>query len=622
MCGIAGYYSHRNIFSKDDLEKMTSSLVHRGPDAFGYFTDEVVGLGNRRLSILDLSANGNQPMHSHNNRYVISYNGEIYNFPDVANELKLLNPNANINFNSSSDTEVILEAFAYWGLDFVEKLNGMFAIALYDKQEQEIYLIRDRLGIKPVYYYWNGQDFAFASELKALNQLKNIPKVINHDAVYYFLNVGFIPAPFSIYSDIKKLLPGTILHVSKNKINHHRYWNPKKQIKENVIDTEKKAMVEMSDLLASSIQYQMKSDVPFGVFLSGGTDSSLITAQAVNLSTVKLNTFSIGFKESRYNEATYARTIANYLRTNHYEFIVSYNDAIELIDKMMVAYDEPYADSSAIPTMLVSKLARKYVTVALSGDGGDELFLGYGAYKWAKRLSNPISNFLRHEISGSLSKFGNKYKRAAKLFEYNDEHDINSHILSQEQYFFSQKELDKLLLKPFKNKIGNIFDISHWSYKRVLNEMEKQALFDLNYYLPDDLLVKVDRATMQYSLEARVPYLDHRIVEFALNLSPNLKCRNGTTKYLLKEILYQYVPEKLLNRPKQGFAIPLNIWLRKELKYLIDDYLSESIIKKHGIVDYAIVNQLKQNFFSGTDYVYNRLWLLIVLHKWFEKNSH
>lgn len=621
MCGIAGYYSHKNIFSKEDLEKMTNALAHRGPDSYGYFTDEVAGLGHRRLSILDLSANGNQPMHSHNNRYVISFNGEIYNYREISNELKLLKPNANINFNSSSDTEVILEAFSYWGTNFVEKLNGMFAIAIYDKQEQELYIYRDRIGIKPLYYYWNGSDFAFASELKSLAGLKNISKTINQDAVYYFLNVGFIPAPMSIYNQIRKLKPGTVLHISKNKINHHYYWNPKAQIKENVIDTEKKALVKVSDLLTSSIQYQMKSDVPFGVFLSGGTDSSLITAQAVNQSTVKLNTFSIGFKESKYNEAIYARTIANYLKTNHYEFIVSYKDAIELIDEMMGVYDEPYADSSAIPTMLVSKLARKYVTVVLSGDGGDELFFGYGSYHWAQRLNNPTTQFFRHQILAALSIFGNKYKRAAKLFDYVDEHDINSHILSQEQYFFSQKELNELLTNPFKKIIGNVFDISHWSYTRTLNEMEKQAVFDLNYYLPDDLLVKVDRASMRYSLEARVPYLDHRLVEFALNLSPKLKYKNGTTKYILKEILYQYIPEKLLKRPKQGFAIPLEEWLKNELRYLIEENLSKTVVEKFNFVKYPIVEKLKKDFFEGKNFLYNRLWVLIVLHKWLKEST-
>jgi asparagine synthase (glutamine-hydrolysing) len=347
----------------------------------------------------------------------------------------------------------------------------------------------------------------------------------------------------------------------------------------------------------------------------------------VNLSGgVKVNTFSIGFEENRYNESVYAKAIANYLGTNHHEFIVSDKDAIGLIDTLMETYSEPFADSSAIPTMMVSKLARQHVTVTLSGEGGDELFLGYGAYQWAKRLNNPIVKSFRHQIA-SILKTQKKFQRHAAYFEYPSQNLQYSHIHSQEQYLFSIPELNQLMTTEFKSMSANInttlldeFGEEITNISHPINSMEKQALFDLNYYLECDLLNKVDLASMRYSLETRVPYLDHRIIEFALNLSPHLKYKNGTTKYLLKEILYQYIPEKFFDRPKQGFAIPLEKWLRNDLYFLIEENLSKEVITKYDIVNYPIVAQLKKEFLAGKDFYYNRLWSLIILHKWLKKN--
>ncbi len=625
MCGITGYYSTNNVFSEAELHAMTNAIAHRGPDAFGYFTDEVIGLGHRRLSIIDLSDNANQPMHSADNRYVIVYNGEIYNFREIAVELK---QKFKTNFKTSSDTEVILEAYVKYGTEFVQKLNGMFAIAIYDKEKKELFVCRDRIGIKPFYYFWDGENFAFASELKALTKLSYVPLEINRNGVYQFLHLGFVPAPQSIYQSIKKLDSGTWLKISKNNLESHKYWTINQQVTEKIITKEKEAIVKLSDLLMSSVQYQIKSDVPFGVFLSGGIDSSLVTANAVNLSGVKVNTFSIGFEENRYNESIYAKAIANHLGTNHNEFIVSYKDAIDLIDTIFDAYDEPFADSSSIPTMLVSKLAKKHVTVALSGEGGDELFMGYGSYQWARRLNQPFIKTLRRPIGKILAKSNSRFQRHARYFDYPGENLKYSHILSQELYYFSLEELTNLMSEDFKNYSGsnniellNNFGVEINHLGRDLTSMEKQAIFDLHFYLQDDLLTKVDRASMHFSLETRVPYLDHRIIELALNLSPNLKYKDGTAKYLLKEILYQYVPKKFFDRPKQGFAIPLEEWLKKELKFLIDDYLSEKIIKQFNFVDYNYVKQLKDDFIKNNkSYLYNRLWLLIVLHKWLVKN--
>jgi asparagine synthase (glutamine-hydrolysing) len=636
MCGIAGFYTKDQIFNEDDLVRMTDCMSHRGPDAKGYFYKGNIGLGHRRLSIIDLSERANQPMVSHNKKYIMVYNGEVYNYSEIGALLKSSSiQNSTINFNTASDTEIVLEAFARHGNTFIHQLNGMFAFAIYDKELEELHLFRDRMGIKPLFYYWDGKNFSFASEMKSLLKL-NIPRIINKRAIRDFLHLGYIPSPHTIYEDIFKMNSGSMMKVSKDGLEIQKYWNLQNKILNNVVTNKSMAMVKLSDLIISSVQYQLKSDVPFGVFLSGGIDSSLITAQAVELSSVKVNTFSIGFEENTHNESQYAKSVAKYLGTDHHEFIVSYNDAINLIEDVFSIYDEPFADSSAFPTLLVSKLARQHVTVTLSGEGGDELFFGYGAYIWANRLNNPLINTFRNPICNILSKMSNRYKRAGKMFDYNNSTNLMSHIFSQEQYMFTENELNNLLTKDFPNSFMNeiVFNKNFLSNyegygtlnenfvgERILNDMESQALFDLTYYLQDDLLTKVDRASMKYSIETRVPFLDHRVVEFALNLAPELKYKNGTTKYILKEILYQYIPKKYFDRPKQGFSIPLASWLKNHLRYLIDQYLNEEIIMKYNIVQYKIVRKMKEDFFNGTDYLYNRLWLLIVLHKWLEMND-
>ena len=361
----------------------------------------------------------------------------------------------------------------------------------------------------------------------------------------------------------------------------------------------------------------MISDVPFGTFLSGGIDSSLVTAIAQHNSDTPVNTFSIGFTDSKYNESAYARSIAGYLGTHHHEFTVTEQDAMDLIDKMISAYDEPFADSSAIPTMLVSALARKHVTMTLSGDGGDELFFGYGSYLWARRMSNPLIRAFRKPIYGLLSSLkDNRFKRAAQHFNYRDYAEIHQHIFSQEIYYFSPQEIEGILIDSLPGFTQELFQKD---VKRKLNPMESQALFDIRYYLKDDLLAKVDRATMQYSLETRVPLLDYRIVEFALNLDPSLKYRSGTSKYLLRKILFDYVPEKFFNRPKWGFSIPLDRWLHKGLYYLVEQYCSEEMCSRFNLVRHEVVSKYIKEFESGKTYYYNRIWQIIVLHKSLEK---
>lgn len=630
MCGISGFISFNNSYTETDLQKMNDLLAHRGPDAEGYFFDGFCGLGHRRLSIIDLSDSANQPMHSSNDRYVIAFNGEIYNFQEISAKLSGLTDSTPVKFKTSSDTEAILEAFSYLGVEFIHHLNGMFAIAIYDKLEKELHLFRDRVGIKPLFYYWDKEKFAFASELKSIESLLNNRLTVNKPAIAEFLHLGFIPAPSTIYNSVYKLKPGTYLKVNKQGTKEKRYWDLTEKITPQIISTKEEALVKLSDLLMSSVQYQLRSDVPYGVFLSGGIDSSLVTAQAANLSNVQISTFSIGFEENRFNESKYAKAVAQHFGTDHHEFIVSYKDAIELVEPGFSSYDEPNADSSIIPTMLVSKLARKHVTMTLSGEGGDELFFGYGTYQWARRLQSPIIRMIAKPASILLNQLPSRYQRISKMINTGASRDLLSHIFSQEQYYFTGNEIDQLIKEEHlqdytKNKSDGQSSDSKQKFNkpniRQLNAMERQAIFDMQYYLPDDLLTKVDRASMYYSLETRVPFLDHRVMEFALNLSPNLKYRDGISKYILKEILYQYAPKSLFDRPKQGFAIPLSKWLKKELRYLIEDYLNKNHVEKTGFVNSSVVEKLKQDFFSGQDYLFVRIWLLISLHRWAKDHS-
>jgi asparagine synthase (glutamine-hydrolysing) len=616
MCGIAGFYSLTGQINQRDLHSMTECLQHRGPDADGFFVNEsgTVGLGHRRLSIIDLSNAANQPMISSNDRYVIIFNGEVFNFLEIKKQL-------NIQPRTSSDTEIILEAFAQKGVEAVNLFNGMFAIIIYDKKEEALYFFRDRVGVKPLYYFSDGENFAFASEIKSLMLCPHVTKNIHlhKGAVSTFLYTGYIPGPYTIYDRIRQFPAGHYGVLKNGQFEIAPYWVAENKIAATVESNLGKAKQQLKELIISSVNYRMISDVPFGTFLSGGIDSSTITAVAQSISEKPVKTFTIGFKEDSYDESIYARKIARYLKTEHHEFIVSENDALELMDKMMTAYDQPYADSSSIPTMLVSKLARKYVTMTLSGDGGDELFLGYGAYTWARRLSNPLVKLFHGPLAFSLSQLSEKYRRGGGVFNYKTTRRIKSHIFSQEQYFFSEQELNNLLADKYKT--GILLDENFDGLKRKLSPQEEQAFFDFKYYLKDDLLTKVDVATMQFSLEARNPLLDYRIVEFALNLNEKLKLKKGTTKYILKQILYEYIPPQYFDRPKWGFAIPLIKWLRNDLHYLIERYLNEETIISCGVVKFEKVKALRQRFEKGEDFLYNRLWALILLHKWMSEHA-
>ncbi len=610
MCGIAGYYSATGA-DKNTLLKMANAIAHRGPDAEGTYIHESFGLAHRRLSILDLSSASHQPMLSKCGRYIMVYNGEVYNYKELKEEL-------NLTTQTSSDTEVILEAFALMGPAMVNKLNGMFAIAILDRLENKLFLFRDRLGIKPLYVYQSAGTLAFASELKAItSSCDTFPVSLNNEAIPYFLHLGYIPEPMSIYNEVTKFPVGHWAVFDSKILTTSCFWSAKDKIKADVWVDEASAKEKLDELLTASVKRRLISDVPFGTFLSGGIDSSIVTALAQKVSSKPINTFSIGFEKAKYNEAHFAKQVSNHLGTIHHEFTVTEKDALDLVLEIVPQFDEPFSDSSAIPTMLVSKLARKHVTMTLSGDGGDELFMGYGAYIWAERLQNPLLAALRQPISGLLALGNDRSRRVSKLLDFDFNSCSQSHTFSQEQNLFSAKEIGELVKNTSETTplIKNSFGCND-SHDRKLSPQEIQAFFDLNYYLKDDLLVKVDRSTMRYGLETRVPLLDHTVVEFAINLSPSLKIKDGCSKYLLKEVLFNYVPKELFARPKWGFSIPLSDWLQSDLAFLIDEYLNEKSITTAGLVNWDNVKSLTMKFRNGHHYLYNRLWLLIILHQW------
>jgi len=613
MCGIAGIFSIVTP-TREEIGALTNAIAHRGPDAHGYYLNNHIALGHRRLSIIDLDARANQPFYSQNGRFVIVFNGEIYNYKSIASELI----KAGVVLRTSSDTEVLIESFVLWGTGFVQKLNGMFAFSIYDTQLNCLYLYRDRVGKKPLYYFQSDKLFVFASEIKSL--LKH-PEVkaslqVKKSTVSSFLQLGYIQQPTRFYENIFKFPAGHYgILKSDLRISLLPYWNVSHYLKTSHNITEQDAFSQLKDLVNEAVTSRLVADVPLGVFLSGGIDSSLVTAVASRAT--KLKTFSIGFKESKFDESIYAERIAKHLGTDHHRYILDEKDAVNLVEQYLEHFDEPFADTSAIPTMLLSQCARKEVTVALTGDGGDELFLGYGSYTWANRLANPFWYTLRPAVHLIMKTMPSpRWKRAAHLFEKVKPGKMRRHIFSQEQYLFSDSEIrDEVLASD-----DYYFDWPYDDFRNlsVLSESERQALFDFQYYLRDDLLVKVDRASMLYGLECRCPLLDHHLVEFAVNLPELFRKRNETTKYLLKKMLFEMVPQQYFNRPKWGFSIPLGQWLKNELNYLMD-YLSTENLEKTGVFNTSYIRSLVKRFYNGEEYLYNRLWVVIIAQRFLLK---
>jgi asparagine synthase (glutamine-hydrolysing) len=631
MCGIAGFVDFNKNSTELNVKAMIAPLNHRGPDGEGTLllenSEAVIGFGHKRLSIIDLSNNGKQPM-SLDHLY-ITFNGEIYNYKEIKIELLELGH----QFRGESDTEMILHAYKQWGINAVDKFIGMFAIVLYDDLNKEILILRDRAGVKPLFYYQKNDLFLFSSELKSFQEHPKFEKNLNLDAVAAFMQYGNVPTPHCIFKNCKKVNPGHFIKIdlkSKNK-QEIQYWNvyeyykkPKSKI------SYQEAKQETKKILLSACNYRMVADVPVGIFLSGGYDSTTVAALLQSESTTKLKTFTIGVPDIGLNEAPYAKDIAHHLGTDHTEVHCTEEEALEMIKDLPFYYDEPFADSSAIPTTLVSKMARKDVTVALSADGGDEIFAGYNRYdfmvRYGKKL-NKIPSFLRNSLVGVMNNvsseslpilknkynFHNRYEKLKTVLKDPSKKEI---MLSLSQQF-TNKQMSKIMKNNF-SELETMYQ-SNELLKESNSSLSYMMAIDFQTYLLDDILQKVDRATMTHSLEGREPFLDHRILEFAAQLPDNFKYNNGIKKRILKDITHQYIPQKLLDRPKMGFAIPIASWLNNQLKDYVEEYINEDRIVKQGIFNWSYICQLKTSFYSGRKEYDTKLWYFLTFQMWYSK---
>ena len=645
MCGIAGIYSPEK--SSDKLTKiavnMSNAILHRGPDDSGVWKDKNnnLALSHRRLSIIDITAGGHQPMTSSSRRYIIAFNGEIYNYRSIRAKLEITS--SNINWQGSSDTEVLLEAISTWGLEVAIKMvEGMFAFALWDTVESKLYLVRDRFGEKPLYYGYIGKDFVFGSELKALRAHPEFTSSIDRDSISMFLQYSHVPSPKSIYENIYKLAPSSILSIDfkNNQKKLSTYWALKLSTNPNYKDNASNKELILSELhekLNSSVSDQMLADVPVGAFLSGGIDSSLIVALMQQNSTNPVHTFSIGFTEAQYDESTYARAVANHLVTRHTELIVSPSDLIDVLPMLPNIYDEPFADSSQTPTFLVSKLARNDVTVALTGDGGDEVFGGYNRHMWANNAWNKMNNlpnWLRKSLAVILSS-PSEY-RINKIFDL-----LNFVIPSKYRVNLPGQKIHKVAISLSALNVEDLYqcltslwsnssDIVINSSEKKLNMLntqgnsfaEKMMFLDLGIYLPGDILTKVDRAAMGVSLETRVPLLNHKVVEFAWNMPIEMKIYRGEGKWALRRILEKYIPNQLINRPKMGFGVPIDSWLRGALFNWSKSILDENIIRSDGFFNYEEIQKIWLEHQSGKYNHEHKLWNILMFQMWLHKEKY
>lgn len=637
MCGIAGIWDPNGVALEVTARAMADAVRHRGPDGDGVWVDREAGvaLAHRRLAIIDLTPTGAQPMASANGRYVITFNGEIFNFQDLRGELGA----AGQHFRGTSDTEVILEGCVRWGIDAtIRRLVGMFAFALWDRDERRLHLVRDRLGIKPLYYLQRAKRLLFGSELKALRAAPGWRPDIDRSAVVGFLRHGYVPSPLAIYQDVAKLPPGSHLTVDAGgTATLGRYWDVRQVAAQGLAVAERtplsagEAEERLDSLLREAVRLRMIADVPLGAFLSGGIDSSTVVALMQAQSTRPVKTFSIGFREAGYDESGHARAVAQHLGTDHTELIVEPRHALDTIPRIAEWYDEPFADSSQIPTFLVSELARRHVTVALSGDGGDELFAGYNRYFWGTRLWNAarsIPHPLRKGLAGAIHRapvglwdglgsilpgrfcppqLGDKLRKVAILLAAAGPDAIYRSLVSQ-----WDDPLD--IVGDGTEPATPLWDAA--MAQTVPGFMERMQLLDFMTYLPDDILTKVDRATMAVSLEGRVPLLDHRVVEFAWTLPRSLKVGGGAGKWLLKRVLGRYVPPALTERPKMGFGVPIDSWLRGPLRDWAEDLLSPAALMADGIFRVEPIRALWQAHLSGAVAGQYRLWPVLIFQAW------
>lgn len=618
MCGICGFF-HKNHLDEKILYNMNQTIHYRGPNDEGYYIKSFsngsqIGMAQKRLSILDLSPLGHQPMISEDGNIIIVFNGEIYNFQELRSKLISYGH----RFKSNTDTEVIIYAYKEWGIDCINYFNGMFSIALLDRSKDELYLVRDRMGVKPLYYYYKNENLVFASELKPIMKYPFFLKEINKDALNMYLHHQYITAPNTIFNDVYKLNPGCYLKYKDGKISEVEYWSVKNRFKNIDIksfENEETYIEKLDDLLTDAVRLRMISDVPIGGFLSGGVDSSLIVALMQKISNKPVKSFTIGFEEE-CNEAIYAKQVAKYLGTEHNETYLSIGQAKDFIESIPKFYDEPFADNSQLATMLVSKIAKQEVTVALSGDAGDELFCGYNKYENILKLQKFINvsrglNIINEKlpVKNIMFKYA-KDRRNIKLFNLNNQ----DNIINSDYITF--KECYGNLVKSQYTINDKYFDILRISN----NFQEKYMLQDMVTYLPDDILTKVDRASMSVSLEARTPILDYRVVEYALKLPHEMKYKNGVKKYILKEILYKYVPKELIDRPKQGFGVPIYQWIHNDFKNYSKNYFDRDFINKQNIFNYDEINKVINLFKNKKDPAISKLiWTLIVFQMWYEE---
>jgi asparagine synthase (glutamine-hydrolysing) len=640
MCGIVGFYDFNKRTDGEVLTCMRDVLTHRGPDDSGIYIDEYnhVGLGHRRLSILDLSSLGHQPMSNENKSIWITYNGEVYNYKEIRKELI----EKGYNFKSNTDTEVLIKAYEEWGMECVHKFIGMFAIAIWDRKQQKLYLLRDRVGVKPLYYFYKDGLFLFGSELKALMRHPQFDKNIDFSALHLYLRYGYIPAPFTIFKSTYKVKPGHYLSVSDNIVRESKYWDIVDfYTQEPINESEDEIADELEKLFIDSFKYRLVSDVPVGVFLSGGIDSSAVATLLQKVISNKLKTFTIGFNEDGFNEAKWAKKIANYLGTDHTEYYLSVKEAFSVVEKLPEIYDEPFGDNSGIPTYLVSRLARQSVTVALSADGADELFCGYNRYRsiiHLKRRFLRLPKYIRSSIIKALPLFSpSKVDSIYRTFNFfmpkieglRDNYEKWRNFLIElnggnflDMYksninCWTSNDITSLMENNYDSNVYTYFEDT---FLRVQNNdlVTQMMAIDFKTWLVDDILTKVDRATMSVGLEAREPFLDHRLVEYVARIPATLKYKNGVSKYILRKILYKHVPRNLLERPKQGFVIPLAKWLKEDLSGLVMNYLNEERLKKEGIFNPSVVSSYVKDFSNGSVKV-NKLWFILMFQMWKEK---
>ncbi len=638
MCGIAGLFDFNHHLSFDQKEhyltQMAQAQAHRGPDMQGLWFDQThqnVALAHRRLSILDLSESGKQPMTSKSGRFVMTYNGEVYNFQILKNELLSLGH----SFKGTSDTEILLSAFEQWGIEkTLEKANGMFALALYDKETKTLTLARDRIGKKPLYYGIIDGVLYFASELKALSSLPHFKKDLNKNSLNLFTRYNYIPAPYSIFNDVYKLSAGCVISLTQQNHAHptheKKYWDLKSIAQEKQLNPSpisyQDALKQLDEKITSAVEKRMMSDVPLGAFLSGGIDSSLVVAKMSQLSDKPIETFTIGFKDPQYNEANHAKEIAHYLGTNHHEKIIDEQDLFNVINSLPHIYCEPFSDSSQIPTLIVSGFAKEFVTVALSGDGGDESFAGYTRYQWMNerlskiaKLPKPLRALLKTSLHAFPPALWDKIG-LGRLTSVKGERleTLKNLLLCDHQKDFYQalqshwKEPNRLVLgsQDPQDVYHHDFDFPDFTHSMML--------YDSLQYLPDDIMVKVDRASMAHSLEARAPLLDYELIEWAWNMPASYKYHKKQGKRLLRDLLGSYLPSTLYDRPKKGFSVPINEWLRGSLKEEMCDLLSFDRLKTQNILDPHLVEHYKQQHLSGHSKWGPHLWDLLLFQKWLD----